>query len=206
MTEALDTPRPLHCVFYSHVWAIHMLKHAGLGKFDKSVVIELAAASNFAPVLGLQGKARFGLGGLLRLGARLEQLGQEVKYVPAPLVLAPNPPLPVAALCSAAAMLPHATSEYEKAVLLVNIHEAVEFADTYAYMSEFTVLWDIADEPGPGLGRLAEALADSQCLDPQRWRGFKLYRHPNRALPDADQRQAALQSVLDEYPLLGGRS
>jgi len=106
----MSEKRPLHCVFYSHVWAVHMLKAANLGDMNKLVFIELASASNFASVFGLQGKARYGLAGLLQLGGRLEQVAQTLKYVPAPMVLAPHPPVPSAALCSAAAMLPYSKS------------------------------------------------------------------------------------------------
>jgi hypothetical protein len=183
-----------------------MLKHADLGKFDKQVLIELASVSNFAPVFGLQGKARYGLGGLLQLGGRLEQLAQVLKYVPAPVILAPSPQISAAALCSAVSMLPHSKSDYEKAVVLVHISEAANFADAFPYMSSFSIFWDIADEPTQSLGRLAELLVENQCISKESWHGFKLYRHPNRPLPDADARQAALQTVLQEYPLLSGKA
>lgn len=205
MTQEGSTSRPLHCVFYSHVWAIHMLKNAGLGKFDKQVLIELAEHSNFAPVFGLQGKARYGLAGLLRLGGRLEQLGQVLKYAPAPVILAPNPPVSAAALCSAVAMLPSTQSQYEKAVLLVHISEADRFVDAYPHVDSFSILWDVADRPGQSLSRLAELLVDNQCISKERWQGFKLYRHPNRTLPDIAERQAALEAALSEYPALGGQ-
>jgi hypothetical protein len=200
----MSEKRPLHCVFYSHVWAVHMLKLkiAHWGDVNKLVIIELAELSNLAPVFGLQGKARYGLAGLLQLGGRLEQIAQTVKYVPAPIVLAPHPQVSAAALCSAVSMLPYSKSEYESAVLLIHISEAAHFVDIFPYLSTFSIFWDVADEPAQSLTRLAELLSDSQCLTKERWQGFTLYKHPNRVVPDANERQTALQAVLDEYPVL----
>lgn len=193
---------PVHCVFYSHVWAIHMLKQAGFSSFKQNVIVELANISNLAPIFGLQAKARYGLAGLLRLGTRLEQLSQTLKYVPAPIVLAPNPQVSTAALNSAACMLPHSKSQHDAIILMIHMNDASDFLDVYPHVDSFRILWDIADQPSAGLNQLAELLADNRCISTDNWQGFKLYQHPNRQIPDAQERQAALETMLADYPQL----
>ncbi len=195
----------LHCLFYSHVWTVHMLKNLKLGDWDKTVLVELAVNSNLAPVFGMQGKPRYGLSGMLRLGAKLEQLGQTYKYVPAPLLLAPQPNIPAAALCSAVGLTASSPSIYENVVLLVHVSEAPQFTDAYAYVNHFSIVWDIADPPTQSLVTLAEVLMANGCVSQESWKGFILYQHPNRVLADAQARRKALESVLQDYPLLAAR-
>lgn len=200
----MTQPRPIHCIFYSHAWAVHMLKYAGVNPDENPVVVELATASNLAPVFGEQGKARYGLSGLLRLSGRLEQFAQLHKNVIAPLVLAPRPEIPASALCSAVGLLGSTPSPYQKVYLLVHIDDAPKFAGAYPHAQKFSILWDLGDEPTAALGPLAEALVDNHCVSSETWGGFDFYQHPNRPVPDAAERQEAFQQVLREYPLLAG--
>lgn len=201
------TTRPLRCIFYSHVWAIHMLKQAGLGAFDdKHVLVELAENSHLAAVFGEQGKPRFGIAGLLRLSGRLTQLTQTFKNVPAPLILAPRPGMTAAMLCSAAALLHTTPGEFETATLLVHIDDAPLFANAYAHVDQFSLLWDVQDPPTPALVKLAQTLAEQQVLSQDNWRGFNLYRHPNRSSPESAERLQHFKTLLQDYPLLSGQA
>ncbi len=195
--------RTVQCIFYSHPWAVHMLKHAGLGEFDANqVLVELAEVSNLAPVFGEQGKARWGLAGLLRLSGRLEQLVQTFKNVPSPVVLSPKPEVPAASLCAAAGMLAHTPGPHAKATLLINIQDAELFIPVYPHVDRFSILWDLADPAHGGLVKLAEVLAANHCLTPETWAGFHVYKHPNRAVSDAEQRRADFNRILEEFPAL----
>ncbi len=196
--------RPIHCLFYSHVWAIHMLKQFGLENLEKQVIIELAQNSNLAPVFAEQAKPRYGLSGLLHLAGRLEQLSKPFKYVPAPLVLAPRPEISVAALNCAVALLPTTPTQYAGIVLLVHIEEAAHFVSSYAHVTRFSLAWDLADVPGSKLVELADLLVKEQLISEENWGGIHLYSHPNRKLEDAAQRDADFKAILQEYPLLSG--
>ncbi|MEY3220281.1 MAG: hypothetical protein RIT27_1638 [Pseudomonadota bacterium] len=192
--------RPVNCLFYSHVWAIHMLKHAGISSFEKQVLIELAVSSNLAPVFGEQGKARYGLAGLLRLAGKLEQFVQTFKYVPAPLILAPRPEISAPALCSAVNLLPITTSDFQSVTLLVHIDDAPLFLSAYQAVSKFSILWDLADAPTPALVQLAELLTTHAFLTKETWAGFHLYKHPNRPIVDADNRRDLFQQTFQDFP------
>jgi hypothetical protein len=200
MTQPIN--RPVHCIFYSHVWAIHMLKHAGIASFEKQVLIELAVSSNLAPVFGEQGKARYGLAGLLRLAGKLEQFTQTLKYVPAPLILAPRPDIPAPALCSAVNLLRVSQSDFEGAILLVHIDDAPLFISAYQTVSKFSILWDLADAPTPALVTLANILTTHSFLNKETWAGFHLYKHPNRPIIDVESRRDLFQQTFQSFPEL----
>jgi len=202
MTE----PKPIHCIFYSHVWAVHMLKYAGLNTNHNNVIVELATTSNLAGVFGEQGKARYGLAGLLRLSGRLEQFAQMYKNVIAPLVLAPRPEVPAVALNSAVGLLASSPTPYTHIHLLVHIEDAPKFAGAYPHVNRFSMLWDLGDPPTAALGPLAETLVDNHCIQAETWGGFFFYQHPNRPVADLAQRQEAFQQVLRQYPLLSGQT
>jgi hypothetical protein len=196
------TNRPVHCLFYSHVWAIHMLKYAGISNFEKQVLIEVAISSNFAPVFGEQGKARYGLAGLLRLAGKLEQFTQTFKYVPAPLILAPKPEVSAPALCSAVNLLSVSPSDFEGAILLIHVDDAPLFVSAYQTVSKFSILWDLADAPTPALVKLAETLTANSFLSKETWAGFHLYKHPNRPIIDVESRRDLFQQTFQSFPEL----
>ncbi|OUD13078.1 hypothetical protein [Thioflexithrix psekupsensis] len=184
-----------------------MLKQAGLGAFDQQqVLIELAENSHLAAVFGEQGKPRFGIAGLLRLSGRLDSLVQTFKNVPSPLVLAPRPAMPAAMLNSAVGLLASTPAPYETATLLIHVEDAPLFAGCYAQVNEFSVLWDVLDPPSPALVAMAQTLADQQVITQHTWRGFHLYRHPNRNSPDAVDRMQQFKTILQDYPLLTGQA
>jgi len=198
----MEQQRSVECLFYSHVWAIHMLKHLKLGSLDDTILVELAETSNLAPVFGEQAKARYGLAGLLHLSGRLEKLAQPFKNVPAPLVLAPRPPVPADALCSAVGLLATTPAPYQRALVLVHIDDAEKFASAYPAVSRFTVAWDVADAPTASLVQMAEALTRNHCVSADSWGGFRWYSHPHRKVADAEQRLHSLQEAVQEYPQL----
>lgn len=198
----MEQQRSVECLFYSHVWVVHMLKHLNLGPLDSTVLVELAESSNLAPVFGEQAKARYGLAGLLHLSGRLEKLTQTFKNVAAPLVLAPRPQVSVDALCSAVGLLSTTPASFERVLLLVHIDDATKFRSAYPAVSCFRVLWDVADAPTASLVHMAEALAENHCISQQTWEGFRWYNHPHRKLADAEERLHNLQQAVREYPQL----
>ncbi len=198
----MNSTRYIQCVFYSHVWAIHMLRRAHIGQFEDQVLIELSIESNLAAVFGEQAKPRLGLAGLLRLSGRLEKLVHSFNNIPCPLILAPQPNVALAALCSAVALLPSTPTTYQRITLLVHIDDSALFTHAYSYVDRFCVLWDIADIPTDTLITLAEILTDQHQINPSQWSGFHWYKHPNRPITDAPERIAALQALIAEYPLV----
>lgn len=200
MTQPIN--RPVHCIFYSHVWAVHMLKNAGIASFEKQVLIEVAVSSHLAPVFGEQGKARYGLAGLLRLAGKLEQFVQTFKYVPAPLILAPKPEVSVPALCSAVNLLSVSPSDFEGAILLVHVDDAPLFVSAYQNVSKFSILWDLADAPTPALVSLAETITKHGFLTKETWAGFHLYKHPNRPISNVESRRDLFQQTFQSFPEL----
>lgn len=200
----MSQARPIHCLFYSHVWVVHMLKQFHLENLEKQVIIELAQHSNLAPVFAEQAKPRYGLAGLLHLSGRLEQFAKPFKYVPAPLVLAPRPEPSVASMNSAAALLPTTQTQYQGILLLVHIEDAPQFVSSYAYVDKFSLAWDLADVPSSALVELADLLVKEQLISEENWGGIHLYNHPNRKLEDAAARQQEFDAILQEYPLLSG--
>jgi hypothetical protein len=194
--------RLVQCLFYSHVWTTHLLRHAGLGNFNNAVLAELAVVSNLAVMFRQQAQMRLGLAGLLAHRNCLDKLGTNYPILPAPLILAPDPAVPAAALESAVSLLSTTTASYDKVTLLVHMNDAPAFANAYHHVDQFSILWDIADPPTGVLECLASVLADNDCITPQRWCGLHLCNHPLRALAAAGERRALLQSVLDEFPRL----
>lgn len=192
--------RAIDCLFYSHVWVVHMLGRCGLGDFREQVLVELATDSILAPVFGATGETRAGLAGLLQLNGQLDRLTKTYRNVPAPLVLAPSPTVPVPALCAAVGLLAGAAGCGQRATLLVHIDEAPLFASVYGLVERFGILWDIADLPGESLSVLAEVLLKQHCLTPPRWLGLRCYRHPRRIAADDQQRLAQFKALTQEFP------
>ncbi len=191
--------RPLHCVFYSHIWTVYCLEGQGLLNPKTDIVVELATESHFSHALDPLNNQRGNLLGLLQPGRHLQQLGCRYQGIAAPMVLAPAQPAQINAVLSALALLSTDPSPIERAVVLVNVCDGSAFAEAFAYMSEFSILWDIADYPTAALPALAQALAAGQCLNGGQWGGFHLCNHKQRQLPDAPQRQEALQQLLSGF-------
>ncbi len=191
--------RPLHCVFYSHIWTVYCLEGQGLLNPKTDIVVELATESHFSRALAPLNNQRGNLLGLLQPGRHLQHLGVRYQDIAAPMILAPSQPAQINAVLSALALLSTDPSPIERAVVLVNVCDGPAFADAFPYMSGFSILWDIADYPNAALPALAQALAAGQCLDGGHWGGFHLCNHKHRQLPDAPQRQEALRQLLDGF-------
>lgn len=198
--QPMKAARPLHCVFYSHIWTVYSLQELGLLHPETDVILELATESNFSLALNPFNKYHENILGLLQPTLHLDDLGARFKDIAAPMVLAPHQPASLNALLGAIALATTDASPIEKAVVLIHINDAAKFASAYAYMSRFSIVWDIADYPNAGLPALAQVLATEQCLDEQRWHGIHLCNHKQRQLPDSAAREAALRELFDQFP------
>jgi hypothetical protein len=196
----MNKQRTLRCVFYSHIWAIHRLGRAGLGDFNNDVLAELAVDSHLAPVFRKQFETRWGLAGVLTSSDCLHLISEKYPYVPAPLILAPNPSVSVSALESAVSVLPSTPGPFTQATLLVHVDDAAKFRGAYAHVERFSVLWDLADLPSLALEQLAAVLAENNCLTPARWAGLHVCRHPLRPVPDWEERRSDWLKILGEFP------
>ncbi len=198
--QPMKAARPLHCVFYSHIWTVYSLQELGLLDPETDVILELATESNFSLALNPFNKYHENILGLLQPTLHLDDLGARFKDIAAPMVLAPHQPASLNALLGAIALAITDASPIENAVVLIHINDAAKFASAYAYMSRFSIVWDIADYPNAGLPALAQVLATEQCLDEQRWHGIHLCNHKQRQLPDSAEREAALRELFDQFP------
>jgi hypothetical protein len=198
-TQPIASARPLHCVFYSHIWTVYLLEELGLINPDKDVILELATESNFAAALNPTNNTHKNLLGLLQQDIHLHQLGAHFKNITTPMVLAPHQPVSLNVMLSALALVSTDASHIEKAVVLVHIDDAAQLVSAYSHMSYFTIAWDIADYPSANLADLAELLATEQYLNEQSWRGVKLCHHKQRQSPDSDDRKEVLNKLIDEF-------
>lgn len=198
----LTAPRPIHCVFYSHIWTVYALAELALVNPKTDIILELAAASHFAAALNPFNSYHESLPSLLQTNKYLHQLGGRFKDIAAPLVLAPAQAVAMPTLLAALALVRSNPSPVNKAVVMVHINDAATFAAAYSEMSRFSILWDIADQPNASLPALAHVLVAEDCMDAQRWGGIHLCQHPHRRLPDHPQRETALKQLLAEFPLL----
>jgi hypothetical protein len=197
----MSTTRPIHCLFYSHVWTIYQLEALGLIKTGDEMLLELGLESRFADVFGRHEKRR-GLVRLLRPGMNLHMLAYQPQSLNVPIILAANPPATVDSLIAALSLVATVDSPIEKVTALVHINDGALFADAYPLMTDFSIVWDVADFPNAALQTLTEALVKQQCLSQDTWKGFHLCNHPGRQLPESQARESMLRNVLNDFPVL----
>ncbi len=192
----------IECVFYSHVWSIYELEKLGFLTFEDALIVELAAESRFAPVFDKTDKSHKGIVALLQPGVHLHKLAIRQPGIKAPVILAPNPPVPIDIQLSAVSLLPSVESSVEKMILMIHVNDAAQFAGAYAVSDTFSIVWDVADYPGAELSELGRTLLNRQCLNRETWKGFFLCNHPHRHLPDIALRESILRALLKEFPTL----
>jgi hypothetical protein len=198
----MATSRTLHCLFYSHVWSIYQLEALGLIKSRNPLLVELSLEPRFAAVFDQLDKRHKGLAEVLQPGAQLQKLAYRAKHVNTPIILAANPAVSIGTLLAALSVMATVDSPVDEITVLVHINDGAQFADAYAFMSDFSIVWDVADYPNAALVALAESLVNEQCLGLDKWRGFYLSNHPNRQLPDTHARTSILQDILQHFPVL----
>lgn len=199
--------RVVHCVIYSHVWALENLdKLPQLGSLEKSAVVELAINSNLSASFIDSMKHRMGVGGLLRNNLNLNDIVEQVDGLAQPVAFAPRPPIPLGALSSAVGLLRSAQGNFDKVILMVNSMEALHLSACMAGADKFHVLWDLADAPTRSLAQTGEALAAQRLISTENWGGFTLYSHPKRPVIDEISVRQAFSKILEQYPQLSPNS
>lgn len=195
--------RLVHCVIYSHVWALSSLEKLGaLGPLENAAVIELAINSNFSAATAEPAKNRPGLRGLLQPGQGLGDIMEKLDGVPYQVAFAPRPPIPVGALASATALLGTTSGRFDKVVLMVNSLDAVQLKSCLTCADHLYVFWDMADMPTAALAQIGEVLAHQQIISQESWGGFHLYSHPERPVDDPAAVKAGFDKILGQYPQL----
>ncbi len=195
--------RIVHCVVYSHVWALQNLeKLPQLGALDKAAIVELAINSNLSASFIDSMKHRMGIGGLLRNNLGISDIVETVDGVAQPVAFAPRPPIPLGALSSAVGLLRSASGNFDKVILMVNSMEALQLSACMANADRFYVLWDLADAPTRSLAQIGEALAAQKLISSDSWGGFHLYSHPKRPVNDEAGVRQAFSKILGQYPQL----
>ena len=197
----MATSRPIHCIFYSHVWLIFQLEALGLIKSEDEMLLEIALESRFANVFGRPEKRR-GLIRLLRPGVNLLMLGYRPQNLNVPIILASNPQTTPDLLVEALALASTVESPVDKVTALIHINDAPQFIAAYPLMKDFSVVWDVADYPNAALSALTESLVMEQCLNKDTWKGFYLCNHSSRELHDNKARESILRGILNDYPAL----
>lgn len=197
------SPRPIHGVFYAHSWSVYCLEALGLSVSKADVLVELATQSHLAHVLAPYNETRDSVLGLLQPQRHIHQLGQRYPGVVPAVVLAPVKPALASDVLNALALLANGHGPAGKALVMIHCADAALFAPAYAHMTDFSILWDVADVPDASLPALAQVLAGEHCLTQSRWAGFKLCHYERRPVADAEQRTAVLQTLLAQFPDLG---
>jgi hypothetical protein len=198
----MATSRPIHCIFYSHVWSIFQLEALGLIKADgDEMLLELALESKFSTVFSRPEKRR-GLIRLLRPGINLHMLAYKPESLNVPIILASNPQTTPDLLIEALSLISAVESPIDKITALVHINDAPQFTAAYPLMCDFSIVWDVVDFPNAALSALSESLVMEQCLSKDKWKGFYLCNHPSRQLPDNKARESVLRNVLNDFPVL----
>jgi hypothetical protein len=197
----MTTSRPIHCLFYSHVWTIYQLEELGLVKPGDEMLLELGLESRFSDVFGRHEKRR-GLIRLMKPGVNLHMLAYQPQSLHVPIILAPNPAETVEALLASLSLVATIESPIDRVTALVHINDGPLFADAYPLMDDFSIVWDVADFPNPALLALAESLVKEQCLSQDKWKGIHLCNHPGRQLPANKVRESMLRNALNEFPVL----
>ncbi len=192
----------VHCVFYSHPWAVDALKGLKVGPLDDTVLIELAHRSQLASLIDRQHRLRHGIAGLLADPGRIDELAEVEARFPVPVVFAPNPHVGDNALVSAVSLLPSLESRYRRFLVFVHLSEYERFKFAYPYCDKFMFLWDIADPPIFPLASLAATLEEMDCLNRSSWGGFYWFSHPKRRVGDASKRLRQLREALRTAPML----
>lgn len=194
--------RSVHCLFYSHVWSIYQLEALGLIKGKNPILVELSIESKFAAVFDRSEQRHKGLIELLQPNAQLHKLAYRPKNINTPIILAPNPKASVDALVAALSVVATVDSPVDDVTVLIHINDGAQFADAYPLMSDFSIVWDVADFPNAALLALTESLVRDQCLSKDKWKGFYLFNHPNRQLPENKVRESILRDLLNNFPVL----
>lgn len=195
--------RPVHCVIYSHVWALLSLHQlTALGALNKAAIVELAINSNFSAITADPAKNRAGLRGLLRPGQGLQDIVETIDGIPHKVAFAPRPPVPVGALASAAALLGNTAGSFDKVVLMVNSLDAVQLRSCMSCADKLYIFWDMADPPTAVLAQIGQVLATQRIISKDNWGGFHLYSHPGRPVADTAAAKASFDNVLGQYPQL----
>lgn len=193
--------RHIHCLFYSHVWTIFQLESLGLIKPGNEMLLELALESRFSDVFGRHEKRR-GLIRLMKPGMNLYMLAYRPESLNIPIILASNPPATVESLIAALSLVTTVESPIDKITVLMHINDGPLFANAYPLMTDFSIVWDVADFPNSSLLALTESLVKEQCLSQDKWKGFHLCNHPGRELPENRSRESMLRNLLTEFPIL----
>lgn len=191
----------VHCVFYSHPWAVDALKQQRVGSLEDAAIVEVGQRSQLASLLNRQQRLRYGLSGLLAQPDRIGELVETSPRFPAPVIFSPNPPVGEQVMVSAIALLPTLQSRYRRFVLMVHVSEYAAFRYAYSYCSRFYFLWDLADPPVYPLADLAGSLASMRLLDRSSWGGFFCYAHPQRRVLNGPVRLAQIRGIVKEMPL-----
>ena len=188
----------VHCLFYTHPWAIDALRHAKLGDLGQSLLVELAQQSQLASLIDAQHHLRPGVTGILRDPNHLDGLIVSEPRFPMSVILAPNPPVPDATMCSAIALLPSVRSKFNRFFVFVHLSEALNFRYAYPYCDRFSFLWDIADPPMFKMGELGVMLRDLGVLNRESWGGFFWFNHPRRHVSNLDARLTELRQIMGQ--------
>jgi len=195
-----DSIIPRHlCIFYSHPWALHLLKSPRLGIAESRLVVELAQQSMLAPALGLGPRARVGLPALLSAPSKLAQLVERPAGVTGDFIFAPQPSATPSLQIAGLGVLPYLKRSQHDTVTMIHAAEHEAFVNAFAYANRFLFLWDLADPQTYLLPQIATALSKQRLLTRESWGGFFWYTHPQRKVPNIQHQAAHVLSSLRPF-------
>lgn len=199
MSEFTST---IHCVYYSHPWAIDAIRGQKIGALSDTLLVELSPTSQIAAMLGKDNEGRRGIGALLAAPEQLDQLVEEHRRLAAPIVLAGQPSMPDSVQIGAVGLLATLKSRFRRFVLLIHAGEYDRYMYALPYVEKFYFLWDLADPPAYPLAKLGRTLEAVGALNRESWGGFHCFVHPKRQIPDPERRTRQLRKVFQMAPAL----
>lgn len=83
---------------------------------------------------------------------------------------------------------------------LMHVSSVTELAELLPHADHIALWWDLADPPTAALGALSETLVREASRG--AWRGLHLYRHPERADYEPEERRAVWSGWLQQPDLV----
>ncbi len=187
----------IECILYTNPLAVRHLDALGVADDGSSLIIELSGGSVLAPVFDQQGRARFGVAGLLGEAKRIQRLGEFFEGLNNPVVLGSRPSVPAESSAGALSLLRMLDTPYRRLIVMMHLSEISRFAYALQLVDRFSILLAESDPVAFQLPSKIQLMAQMQLLDSTTWAGL-FYFSPSGA-PHGENIDADCLDVLSEF-------
>lgn len=189
----------IEMVFYTHPWSIHLLKDMGIINTDSNtVIIEVCNEPSLSIVCPDRNVKSNGTLPLLRrpIKSELAEMAKSYSLIPAPIILAPNPPTSESLLIDSLLVLDNKIDDTDVVILACHVSHAERFASVLPICDRFSIAWDTSDYPSDKLEKCVNTLVGSGCLDEEKWGGFHYGNHWLRSSDDSGKNEEIIHRSL----------